>query len=161
MNPTQRFKIFRFTCWAVFLWLTVESNSIFFFLAPDIFFYDRSLFMFFWRFINLLIIDFYTIWFQRKSGRLFNMFHQDQINNTKTVDKFFYFIIDKIYSKLPKNWFSFTEDTVSMGNGFFNLVNRMLFLNIMQCVLKIRKLKLNIVCEFICLVRQLLIIFLN
>lgn len=68
------------------------------------------------------------------------MFHQNQVHDTETVDKLFDFIIDEDDSEFAKDRFSLAEDTVSMRNGFLDLVDGVFFLYVMEGILKVGKL---------------------
>ena len=68
------------------------------------------------------------------------MFHKNQVDDTETVDKLFDFIINEDDSELAKDRLSLAEDTVSMWNGFLDLIDGMFFLYVMKGILKVGKL---------------------
>ena len=65
------------------------------------------------------------------------MFYENEVDDAKTVNKLFDFIVEKANSELAKDRFCFTKYVVRMGDGFLYLVDRVFFLDIVQIVLQI------------------------
>ena len=65
------------------------------------------------------------------------MLYQNEIDDAETVDEFSYFLVDKVYPQLSEYRLCLAENAVGVRDGLFNLVYRVLLLNIMQSVFQI------------------------